>query len=1373
MLVVAMLSATLPHCYGGKIVVVSTSGKDNSTACLSGVGKCSNLSMALEGVTNDTTVTIERGTYTLRHSAHHKFDYVKNVNISGQAPASEVMVNCSDGAGLAFHHATTVHISNVSFYGCGYEQLSNSRVSKSNNFAKYNVSLFFQLCKDVTLNQVNVSYSKGIAVQFFATIGNNEISSCNFMNNTGGQTVGGGLYIEFPYCLPGNDYCEDTSNVPGELRTGGTFSILNSNFYYNEAKNESRVFMVPHLSDHVSFGRGGGLSVFFKGNSSLSSIFVIHCHFIGNQAVYGGGAFVELQDSCYNNKVLFELCSFDSNQATQQGGGLRVNFSPSISSKGPQVSDMHHNNISIFINAFVNNEAHTSGGGMFFGATRENSSSPTNKLTIEYGKWNGNIAPIGSAISMIGWHEVTHDGAIIAPVLEQCSFDSNRPPSIDHSIRDEQSVGKGTVYLDSIPIQFSASAVFTNNRHTAIAGANTGIHFKNSANYKFVNNSARQGGAIALLGNAFFVLDQVTTMEFINNTAYYLGGAIYATSLTGQDSISSGNCFIRYYDLMKDPYKWDVNFRFINNTAMGKPNAIYTSSPQPCLWGRAFGPPHDDQNDMSAVFCWNNASLSKKKWDYGNNECGDEIMSAPSKFGINNKPTVEISLNNVIPGRWNNFNLTILDDFGRDVSNYTVFAAQSLSPYVILSDHSHYLAHNSILLHQLNRDVKSGTVALQTVNTPNPIMATLNVTFMECPPGFKLIQGQCTCVANDYDNKLVCDTNAVPVHSDIVRGYWIGHSPFDNMTVVMALCRFCFHENNTVSVESFHDVQHKLCHTVNRNGTLCSKCIDGYCFAVNSESYDCINYDENFSLPFRILSFILYKFLFPLVFLWFVYRFGIKIASGKYNAPVFFAQMVTTVVPMDLDGALWYPQALKKFYYMLYDMLNLELRLPDYSRFCIHPDMSITFVIALNYCVALLPLVLVIAMAIVYRCHDMRNTVWCCYFDDDQNQDSHHSRTGCKKVLYYFNRVLFSSNRDFLISGVAAFFVLSYMKIAVTTCMLISPNTLINGDGYVLYMDGTKRYPDDIIQYLALALIFCVYLFMVPFSLLILRYGKQGSEGFLHYLLKGLQANFRSLPLGEQSQRNLTCCKGRVKNRNVHQTGMWRTATFNTETELCSVDFKCCFGSSCFSSCGVYDFRWVSGAYFVLRILMVLCYLLLQHDIQLLSQMLICCAAAAFFIVFQPYGYNHTEKDEQQQASLQQELDDTVQGSTSVNLASSPSSPSKKYNRLDAAVFLALAMVIAISIYRSYLTNIDSTASIPALTLQSVLLLLPAAWFGFHMLSDLKKRLSGLRKWVTDARQRRRRDGNIYEPVPIDDEIEENDHQKEDDQSEDDDQNFD
>ena len=159
---------------------------------------------------------------------------------------------------------------------------------------------------------------------------------------------------------------------------------------------------------------------------------------------------------------------------------------------------------------------------------------------------------------------------------------------------------------------------------------------------------------------------------------------------------------------------------------------------------------------------------------------------------------------------------------------------------------------------------------------------------------------------------------------------------------------------------------------------------------------------------------------------------------------------------------------------------------------------------------------------------------------------------------------------------------------------------------------------------------------------------------------------------------------------------------------------------------------------------MLLSYIALPTDmIQMVFQMLISCAAAAFFIIFQPYGCNHTEQ------RRQQELTDTARGNTPTYL---PSSPSKKYNQLDAAVFLALAMLIAINMYRLYLTSFGSTTSITVLTLQSILLFLPAAWFALHILFFMKKQWSAFRRWFTRLQQSRRRNGRVYDRVPENDE---------------------
>ena len=1286
----------------GKTITISTSGANNETACLSGEYACGNLTMALVGGHNvsGTTVNLEPGSYTLeRCDPADAFELVNNIAIIGLA-ADEVNVTCANGAGLTFLQSTNVTIANVSFYNCGYEHDSNSRNTTIDTFSKYKVSLYFQQCTNVTLDRVSVLNSKGIAVQFFATVGTNLIEKCMFANNTGenGVTVGGGVYIEFPYCLPSNESCSiNTTTVPERYTMAGTFAISQSNFSYNEAilpKHQSRVFMVPRLSDHVAFGRGGGLSIFFKGHTKHTSVTVISCHFLHNKAIFGGGAFVDFQDNCHNNSVMFAGCTFVSNNATQQGGGLRLNLEFIIS--GFRVSN---NKLQVGGTQFISNTAIKSGGGMFVGATRENASSSTNSLVITYSSWTKNIAQVGSAITMAVWHRVA-EGTIILPILGSCWFNSNGVPR--DAIHDKGLVGKGTIYLDSIPLHFEALVNFTNNWHSAIAGANTGIYFSSNTKANFINNRAHMGGAIALLGNAFLMVSEQTTLTFINNTAEYLGGAIYATSLTGQDSVATGDCFLRYYKLMTEPSQWKTNFIFRGNTAMDKNNSIYASSLEPCLWERTYGS-QDDSKGLSSVFCWNNES---KKWDYGNNDCREEIMSAPSNFH-NNMPVVSL---NVMPGLWKYFDLNTIDNLDSDVSDYTVFVARSATDGIVLGDHSHYLAYNAILLYQTNPSVTSGTVLLQTINTPDPIEAELDITFMKCPPGFNLTQpiGDCSCIAQVFNNLIQCNANAT---SDIQRGYWIGPSPYNNETTVMAHCPLCSYDqvsqSSSVSVDSFVEVQDKLCHSVNRTGTLCSKCVDGFCPAVNSELFDCVPYDDSYSFPLRIFFFILNKVVFPIVVLGIIYRFGITISSGKYNAPVFFAQMVTTVITVDADGIIPYPDWLRKVYFMVYDVWNLELRLPKSAGFCLHEDMSVTMVIALNYCVALLPLLVVIAMSIVYICYDKRRDYNCCSCLP-QNESC------CKKAIKAISWTLFSKG-EHLPFVVAAFFVLSYMKIAITTCMLITPAQLIHEGqptDYVLYRDGSQQYPHDIISYLVIAVVCCAYLVMVPLFLLFLRYGPTASDGYLHHLLRGLQADFKSLP-SDQSTRYFPKFDEYSHEPRTLCIGKWREVKCNTTKELCSIDFECCaVFSGCFCSCSPHDFRWVSGAYFGLRILMLLPYAASPNAmVHLIFQIVICLAAAGFFAVFQPYGYNHGDPS----STNRQEMADVSVG----DVTKRKTSLSEWYNRLDASVFIILAIVIALSIYRYYLSMTGTEDSIVALVVQSVLLFLPAVWFAICALHDV------------------------------------------------------
>ena len=92
----------------------------------------------------------------------------------------------------------------------------------------------------------------------------------------------------------------------------------------------------------------------------------------------------------------------------------------------------------------------------------------------------------------------------------------------------------------------------------------TRVTFDSWSNVIFKNNSGSEGGALALVGMATLLFNSNSTFLFANNSADFVGGAIYWYSVDQHDYFSSHTCFLK-----KDNYnKTDnVSFTFINNTA--------------------------------------------------------------------------------------------------------------------------------------------------------------------------------------------------------------------------------------------------------------------------------------------------------------------------------------------------------------------------------------------------------------------------------------------------------------------------------------------------------------------------------------------------------------------------------------------------------------------------------------------------------------------------------------------------------------------------------------------------------------------------------------------------------------------------------------
>ena len=398
-------------------------GKDTAN-CISGEEPCKTLGWAFQTTNrrSSTKYFLERGTHILNTSTNTFDKSLSSLAFVGNATnSSDVVIHCTaENTGLAFEGLRTVTFLYLTFYNCSALRNSTTRDYQSYTsyampakFYKFQVGLYFYLCTDVTMLSVNVSNSpSATGVVMYDTNGTNQITdsvfqrniiSINTTNTPSPNGGGGGFYVEFTYCKPGNADCNNKQESK-ETITGAKYQFLQCNFLNNQAHDSSidkGTYLVEFKSDHVAFGRGGGLSIYVKGDSYNNAFEVIESNFEGNNATWGGGMLAEFQDYSANNSIKIMNSSFINNEvyytATSGtgGGGLRLGHYVYHPSKYAAVPG---NIINVDHCTFSGNKA-LNGGGVSISVARQNTS--TDKLAeinINDGFFFRNTARLGSAI---------------------------------------------------------------------------------------------------------------------------------------------------------------------------------------------------------------------------------------------------------------------------------------------------------------------------------------------------------------------------------------------------------------------------------------------------------------------------------------------------------------------------------------------------------------------------------------------------------------------------------------------------------------------------------------------------------------------------------------------------------------------------------------------------------------------------------------------------------------------------------------------------------------------------------------------------------------------------------------------------------------
>ena len=496
------------------------------------------------------------------------------------------------GSGLVFDSVSNLGILNVIFEGCGTLQLSTTIRNGVN--VKYRSAVY--IINSTNINFIHSGFIRNVGrgLSLHDVGGLVEINNCMFTENKvpAGEAMflfgGGGLYVEFTHCTPGQTTCNQVENNHNKRNT---YVIKHCVFKDNKAANreiieQGHIIQYRNLtgSDGNNAGQGGGIHITMKGTGLLNTITIHNCSFYNNSAVYGGGVDATLQDNSQENTINISTCSFLKNTALErEGGALILGYYAS----GERVAN---NTINVQDTTFMNNSAGRGGAVSFF-SSRFKTIITTNRMEFFNCTWIGNSASIGAAMSVSAIAESSlFNGITPTPFVCKCSFFDNEVintaafhiSTMDNytTTKHELHVESGVFHLEAMEVKFNHYISFGGNRGSAIVATSSQINVLENTLVEFVNNTAIYGGAIALLGYSILELYPDSQIVFDSNHASELGGAIYATSSHQLEFIFSHKCFISHVS-GSHPNNWTTSLIFTDNTAIYG-HAIFTDSLLPC-----------------------------------------------------------------------------------------------------------------------------------------------------------------------------------------------------------------------------------------------------------------------------------------------------------------------------------------------------------------------------------------------------------------------------------------------------------------------------------------------------------------------------------------------------------------------------------------------------------------------------------------------------------------------------------------------------------------------------------------------------------------------------------------------------------------------
>jgi len=1017
---------------GETLIKVDGSNGNDSADCVNnakGSPACKTLDFTLSNLpdcqSKPIIISIQNGTYNYSLNATKSTWQIwncSNISITGISNSYSTICCNEPGAGFAFFNSLVV-LQDITFEFCGSSQNGTSHNTTTNTTSMVSAALYFSSCNVSIIGSV-IQGSNNIGVVMYNTRYLN-VTNSKFIGNQNNHTTytaagGGGFYAEFTFCDPGL-----TNNCVQNTYSDAIYVFESSVFSFNVASDgleTNNTFILANGTTNIAFGRGGGLSLIFKGNVTNSFITISNCNISFNHATWGAGLFVEFQDNSKHNRVFVNhttlndnVCelAFRQNYGTG-GGGARIGFISFLPYK------VQNNTISFESCKFLNNDAYWGGGLSYYTFREANTMEATNKVSFTNCSWRQNRAVLGSAIDLSLWHSIK-TGVLSAVLFTDCNFteNENRASHVYTTYYTETSLGTGAFYSDSIPVAFQNVVYFQDNVGSAMALSAAGANFMQGCMSYFLCNSGWTGGAIALLGNAWLKINDKTNFTFYKNSAILTGGAISVVISSRHDLLSSRNCFLQYHDQFTNPENWDTYFNFTNNTAPNGPS-IFATSLLSCVWGNSQG---KLINGTSIVpFNWSIIHTSGKILD--------EISSAISKInfspGISNN-NIDINDTNLVavPGQPTKLPLNFTDDTHRLVQN-SIYLLPEQGKNISVA--SNITADYSVIL--LGPENNISTLQVVT-DGPRIVSKNMTVRLVSCPPGYfwsstakNNVTGKCICGyehGHSWSGILYCNDSEFRAY--IEKDYWAGYIPntsvkISNENLYSGKCpkNYCSTSGTALLPNSSNYLDKMMCKNQNRTGILCGECLDNYCVAINSRYYKCTNNVHKYKWVILLAT----EYLPSTILLMIILFYDINLHSGSLGSVIMYFQVYSSL-NIYSDGEISSP---KNSYYLnkvidfLYNIWNLEyigIWLPPY---CLAKDFNTMQVLMVSYLSGIYPFVLILIYVLLGTFKRFSFCNPCTNF--------------CIRLRWR------TSLKASIINGLSTFWTLAYTKLALVSCLLLS-----------------------------------------------------------------------------------------------------------------------------------------------------------------------------------------------------------------------------------------------------------------------------------------------------------------------------------------------